>query len=111
LGTFFISRGVPLLHRINRGRSLVCAQRNAIATLRAVRRPRPTAGIGAAEAGRHLPTRRLIRDRVERTRVIESLIPEESLMDLIFVGIFVAFFAASVGLIHFCAKLMGKERP
>ena len=32
-------------------------------------------------------------------------------MDLIFIGLFVAFFAASVGLIHFCAKLMNKERP
>jgi len=30
-------------------------------------------------------------------------------MDLIFFGVFVAFFAASVSLIHFCAHLM-KER-
>ena len=30
-------------------------------------------------------------------------------MDLIFIGVFVAFFAVSVGLIHFCANLM-KER-
>ena len=31
-------------------------------------------------------------------------------MDLIFIGLFAAFFAASVGLIHFCANLM-RERP
>ena len=30
-------------------------------------------------------------------------------MDLIYVGLFVAFFVGSVGLIHFCANLM-KER-
>jgi hypothetical protein len=30
-------------------------------------------------------------------------------MDLIYIGLFVAFFVASVGLIHFCATLM-KER-
>ena len=31
-------------------------------------------------------------------------------MDLIYIGIFVVFFAASVGLIHFCAKLTNKEQ-
>ena len=31
-------------------------------------------------------------------------------MDLIYIGLFVAFFAASVALIHFCAKLMNKEQ-
>jgi hypothetical protein len=31
-------------------------------------------------------------------------------MDLIFIGLFVAFFAASVALIRFCAKLMNKEQ-
>jgi len=30
-------------------------------------------------------------------------------MDLIFIGIFAAFFAVSVGFVHFCANLM-KER-
>ncbi len=29
-------------------------------------------------------------------------------MDLIFVGLIVGFFAISVGLVHFCARLMGK---
>ena len=32
-------------------------------------------------------------------------------MDLIFIGVFAVFFAASVVLIRFCANLMNKERP
>jgi hypothetical protein len=32
-------------------------------------------------------------------------------MDLIFIGLFIAFFVASVGLIHFCANLMKEEKP
>ena len=31
-------------------------------------------------------------------------------MDLIYIGLFIAFFAASAGLIHFCGSLMNKER-
>ena len=30
-------------------------------------------------------------------------------MDLIYIGLFAAFFAASVGLIHFCANLMKEQ--
>ena len=29
-------------------------------------------------------------------------------MDFVYIGLIVGFFAASVGLIHFCASLMGK---
>lgn len=32
---------------------------------------------------------------------------EESVMDFVFVGLIVGFFALSAGLIHLCAKLMG----
>jgi hypothetical protein len=34
---------------------------------------------------------------------------EEPSMDLVFIGVFIAFFAASAGLIRFCASLMSKE--
>jgi hypothetical protein len=34
------------------------------------------------------------------------------MMDLIYIGVMVGFFALSAGLIGFCAKLMGKgDRP
>lgn len=33
---------------------------------------------------------------------------EEKTMDFVFIGLIVAFFALSVGLIRFCANLMGK---
>lgn len=38
-------------------------------------------------------------------------IAEVRSMDLIFIGVFAVFFAASVVLIRFCANLMNKERP
>jgi hypothetical protein len=37
-----------------------------------------------------------------------SCTPWENMMDFLFIGLIVGFFALSAGLIAFCARLMGK---